>query len=135
MLPDGNLLDLYSRGNIVNNEILGTLSFNCNKWKIECFADEIEIRFLKNNESRKIKKNQDFKYYLRMKRYYMLFKNNDILFVSHGEEIAYVFTYHFNENNNKITLSHFHHFEDKEFSISPLIIRALNSVMNGFQIL
>ncbi|PKB94390.1 hypothetical protein RhiirA5_438900, partial [Rhizophagus irregularis] len=104
----------------INDENLQkTYSFNNDKWEINRSTEEIEIKFLKNNESRRIKR---FNRYLAMR--YMIFKNNDILLVLNdyenlNQDLVRVFIFHFNENNNKTSLNYFHS-EDKEFSISPL---------------
>jgi hypothetical protein len=119
----------------INDENLQEMvSFNSDKWEINCSDYEIEIKSLKNNESRRIKVFDKFE-----KWRYMLFKNNDILLVLNEKEkkeisslfsveqklvkLVRVFIFHFNENNNKISLTYFHYSEDEEFSISPLLLQ------------
>ncbi|CAG8725520.1 9181_t:CDS:2, partial [Rhizophagus irregularis] len=73
----GNPTDLYFGDKNEDNKF----SVNCDKWEINwSTAGEIEIWFLNNDESRIIRV-QDFIHSARMR--HTLFKNNDILFVSH----------------------------------------------------
>ncbi|CAB4430445.1 unnamed protein product [Rhizophagus irregularis] len=88
----GNPTDLFFGDKNEDNKF----SVNCDKWEINwSTAGEIEIWFLNNNESRIIRV-QDFIHSARMR--HTLFKNNDILFVSHCSSLVYVSIYHFNEN-------------------------------------
>ncbi|PKY27687.1 hypothetical protein RhiirB3_390471 [Rhizophagus irregularis] len=120
----GNPTDLYFGDKNEDNKF----SVNCDKWEINwSTAGEIEIWFLNNDESRIIRV-QDFIHSARMR--HTLFKNNDILFVSHCSSLVYVSIYHFNENSNKISLSHFHCSEAEGFSISPLLLQNDNSFKN-----
>ncbi|CAG8535940.1 1341_t:CDS:2 [Rhizophagus irregularis] len=78
----GTLNGFILDGDILNIKFkVLTYSFNNDKWEINRSTEEIEIKFLKNNESRRIKR---FNRYLAMR--YMIFKNNDILLVLNDYE-------------------------------------------------